>query len=131
VQKRKRNENKPPFSGEVKNAWSHTSTPLYVFMAWYFVKHRNNLTFILRKKGTDKYMRRIFGTMRKELAEDWRRLHNEELHNWYTGNQLKEDEMGVERSTLGRVEKCIQILIEKLEGKRPLRRPRRVWEDNI
>jgi hypothetical protein len=27
------------------NAWSHTSTPLYVFMAWCLVKHRDNFTF--------------------------------------------------------------------------------------
>jgi hypothetical protein len=25
---------------EVKNAWSCVSTPLYVFMTWYFVKNR-------------------------------------------------------------------------------------------
>jgi len=27
--------------------------------------------------------RRIFGHMKEELAEGWRRLHNEELHNLY------------------------------------------------
>jgi len=30
----------PPSSAEVKT-WSYTSTPPYVFMAWYLVKHRN------------------------------------------------------------------------------------------
>jgi hypothetical protein len=29
----------PPSSAEVKNAWSYTSTPQYVFMAWCLVKH--------------------------------------------------------------------------------------------
>jgi hypothetical protein len=38
----------PPCSAEVKNAWSHTSTPQYVFMAWCLVKHRDNFT--LRKE---------------------------------------------------------------------------------
>jgi len=28
-----------------KNAWSYTSTPQYVFMAWCLVKHRDNFTF--------------------------------------------------------------------------------------
>jgi hypothetical protein len=28
-------------------------------------------------------LRRIFGPKREEVAEDWRRLHNEELHNLY------------------------------------------------
>jgi hypothetical protein len=31
----------PPSSAEVKNAWSYTSAPLYVFMAWYLVTHRD------------------------------------------------------------------------------------------
>jgi hypothetical protein len=31
----------------------------------------------------------------------------------------------------GRDEKSIQYLVRKLEGKRPLRRPRCRWEDNI
>jgi hypothetical protein len=35
----------PPTSAEVKNAWSYTSTPQYVFMAWCLVKHRDNFTF--------------------------------------------------------------------------------------
>jgi hypothetical protein len=31
----------PPSSAEVKNAWSYTSTPQYVLMAWCLVKHRH------------------------------------------------------------------------------------------
>ena len=31
----------------------------------------------------------------------------------------------------GEGERCAQGLVEKPEGKRPLRRPRRRWEDNI
>jgi hypothetical protein len=34
-----------PYSVEVKNAWSYTSTPPHIFMAWCLVKHREN--FIL------------------------------------------------------------------------------------
>jgi hypothetical protein len=30
--------------GEVKNVWSYISTPLYVFMAWDLVNHRDNFT---------------------------------------------------------------------------------------
>jgi hypothetical protein len=33
----------PPSSAEVKNAWSYTSTRLYVFMAWYLIKRRTRL----------------------------------------------------------------------------------------
>jgi len=35
----------PPFSAEVKNAWSYT--PQYVFMAWCLVKHGDKEVFII------------------------------------------------------------------------------------
>jgi len=34
-------DHSPPSSAEVKSAWMYTSTPPYVFMPWYFVKHRD------------------------------------------------------------------------------------------
>jgi hypothetical protein len=34
-----------PSSAKVKNAWSYTSTPQYVFMVWCLVKHRDNFIF--------------------------------------------------------------------------------------
>jgi hypothetical protein len=33
-------------------------------------------------------LRRIFGYEREEVAEDWRRLHNEELHNLYSSQNI-------------------------------------------
>jgi len=43
---------------------------------------------------------------------DWRRLHNEELHNFYASSDsirmIKEDKIGGACSTDGRDEKCIQ-----------------------
>jgi hypothetical protein len=38
-------DHSPPSSAEVKNAWSYTSTPQNVFMAWCLVKHRYNFNF--------------------------------------------------------------------------------------
>jgi hypothetical protein len=38
-------DNSPPSSAEVKKAWSYTSIPQHVFMAWCLVKHRDNFTF--------------------------------------------------------------------------------------
>jgi hypothetical protein len=49
----------------------------------------------------------------------------------YLGDKIKKDEMGGTRSTRGRDEKCIQYFGWKTEGKRPLGRSRRRWEDNI
>ena len=40
--------------------------------------------------------------------------------------------MGRTRSTYGAIQKCIyRVLVGKSEGKRPLGRPSRRWEDNI
>jgi hypothetical protein len=36
-----------PSSAEVKNPCSYTSTPPYIFMAWYLVKHRATLLLYL------------------------------------------------------------------------------------
>jgi hypothetical protein len=36
-------DNSPPSSAKVKNAWSYTSTPQYVFMAWCLVKAQGQL----------------------------------------------------------------------------------------
>jgi hypothetical protein len=40
-------DHSPPSSPEVKNEWSCTPNPQYVFMEWYLVKHRNKFTFYL------------------------------------------------------------------------------------
>jgi len=34
-------DHSPPSTAQVKTAWMYTSTPPYVFMPWYFVKHRD------------------------------------------------------------------------------------------
>jgi len=33
-------------------------------------------------------LRRIFGPKREEAVTDWRRLHNEELHNFYASPNI-------------------------------------------
>jgi hypothetical protein len=34
-----------PSSAKVRNVWGYTSTPPYIFMAWYLVMHRDNFVF--------------------------------------------------------------------------------------
>jgi len=36
----------------------------------------------------NKLLRRIFGPKREEVAGEWRRLHNEELHNLYASPDI-------------------------------------------
>jgi hypothetical protein len=54
-----------------------------------------------------------FGPKRNEVIGEWRRLHNEELHDEYSlpklfCNQIKKNEMGVACGTNGEEESCIQ-----------------------
>jgi hypothetical protein len=36
----------------------------------------------------NRVLRRIFGAKREKVAGDWRRLHNEELHNLYASQNV-------------------------------------------
>ena len=68
---------------------------------------------------------------------EWRKLHNEELKGLYSSpiivRVIKTRRMRwaghVARMGEGRV--VHRVLVGKPEGKRPLGRPRRRWEDNI
>jgi hypothetical protein len=80
---------------------------------------------------------RIFGPKRDEVTGEWRKLHNGELHNLYSSPdiimQIKSRRMRwvghVARMGEGR--NVYRVLVGKPEGKRPLERPRRRWEDGI
>jgi hypothetical protein len=78
-------------------------------------------------------LRRILGPYRDEPRGDWRKLHNEELRNLYSLpniiNTIKR-ELGRACGMQGRDEKCIESFGTRAQGKKPLRRPRRRWEDN-
>jgi hypothetical protein len=51
------------------------------------------------------------------------------LKKYYSGDQIKKSEMGGACSMYGGV--VYRVLVGKPDGKRPLRRPRHRWEDNI
>jgi hypothetical protein len=36
----------------------------------------------------EKMLRRIFGAKRDEVRGGWRKLHNEELHNFYSSSSI-------------------------------------------
>jgi hypothetical protein len=71
------------------------------------------------------------------VTGDWRKLHNEELHNLYSSpntiRMIKSRRMRWEGNVarMGETKNAFRILVGKREGKRPLGRPRRRWVDNI
>jgi hypothetical protein len=78
---------------------------------------------------------RIFGPKTGRL-ENYK-LHNDELYNLYSSPNIVE---GIKSRMLrwaGHVARMVEgrgvyrVLVGMPEGKRPLRRPRRKWEDNI
>jgi hypothetical protein len=85
----------------------------------------------------NRVLRRIFGTRRDEVTEDWRKLHNEELHNLYSSqniirmNKSRRMRWAGHVARMGEMRTAYRILMGKPEGRRPLGRPRRRWVDNI
>jgi hypothetical protein len=53
------------------------------------------------------------------------------LTKYHSSNEFKKTEMVRECSTYGERRSAYRILVRKFEGRRPCRRPRRRWEDNI
>jgi hypothetical protein len=84
----------------------------------------------------NRVLRKIFGPKRDEVTGKWRKLHNEELHDLYSWPNIiriiKPRKMKW-AGHVARIEKrhAYRLLVGKPYGKRPLRRPRRRWLDNI
>jgi hypothetical protein len=85
----------------------------------------------------NRVLRRIFGPKRDEVTGEWRKLHNEELHNLYLSPdiirqvKLRRMRWAGHVARMGEERKVYKVLVEKPEGKSPLGRPRRRWEDGI
>jgi hypothetical protein len=81
--------------------------------------------------------RRIFGTKRDEVTGGWRKLHNEELHGLCSSPSIvrvikaRRMRWAGHLARMGEMRGAYNILVVRPEGRRPLGRPRRRWEDNI
>ena len=90
-----------------------------------------------RRVFENRMLRRVYGHKRDEVTGEWRKLHNEELSGLYSLPSI----VGVVKSRrmrwaghvlhIGEGRGVHRVLVGKPEGKRPLGRPRRRWEDNI
>jgi hypothetical protein len=81
-------------------------------------------------------LKKIFGPKREEDGS-CRKLHNDELHSLYSSPNIVRVIKSRRMSSAGHVARMgegrgvYRILVGRPEGKRPLVRPRRRWEDNI
>jgi hypothetical protein len=83
----------------------------------------------------NRVLRRIFGPKREEDGS-WRKLHNDKMHSLYSSPNI----VRVIKSRrlmwagpvacMGEERGVYRVLVGRLEGKRPLGRPRSRWEDN-
>jgi hypothetical protein len=85
----------------------------------------------------NRVLRRIFGPKRDKVTGEWRKLHNEELNNLYPSPNIvrviksRRMRWAGHVARMGEGRGVHRVLVEKPEGRRPLRRPRRRWENNI
>jgi hypothetical protein len=81
-------------------------------------------------------LRRIYGPKR-EVDGPWRKLHNDELHSLYSSPNIvrviksRRLRWAGHLARMGEGRGVYGVSVGKSEGKRPLGRPRRRWEDNI
>ncbi|KAJ4444288.1 hypothetical protein ANN_06080 [Periplaneta americana] len=85
----------------------------------------------------NKVLRKMFGAKRDEVPGEWRKLHNTELHALYSSTDIIRNIKSRRLRWAGHVARMVEsrnayrVLVRRPEGKRPLGRPRRRWEDNI
>jgi hypothetical protein len=84
----------------------------------------------------NRVLRRIFGRKRDEVTGEWRKLHNEELQDLYSSPSIiriikLRMRWAWHVARMGERRNVYRLLVGKPEGKKPLRRPRCRWVDNI
>jgi hypothetical protein len=84
----------------------------------------------------NRVLRKIFWPKREEDGS-WGKLHNDELHSLYSSPNIvrviksRRMRWSGHVARMGEGRGVYSVLVGRPEGKRPLGRPRRRWEDNI
>jgi hypothetical protein len=74
---------------------------------------------------------------RDAVTREWIKLHNEELNDLYSTPNIVRVIKSRRTTSVGHVARMgerrdvYRVLVEKPDGKKPLGRPNRRWEDNI
>jgi hypothetical protein len=85
----------------------------------------------------NRVLRGIFGPKRDEVTGEWKKLHIRELYSLYSSpdiirqNKSRRMRWAGNVARMGEGRTVYRVLVGKPEGKRPLERPRRRWEDGI
>jgi hypothetical protein len=85
----------------------------------------------------NRVLRTILGPKRDEVTGEWRKLHNEELHDLYSSPciirimKARRMRWAGHVARMGEKRDAYRLLVGKPEGRRPLGRPRCRWVDNI
>ncbi|KAJ4447437.1 hypothetical protein ANN_09444 [Periplaneta americana] len=102
------------------------------FLAWFLQGEEHRLRVF-----ENKVLGKIFWAKRDEVTGKWRKLHNTELHALYSSPDIIRNiksrhlRWAGHVARMGESRNAYRVLVGRPEGKRPLGRPRRRWEDNI
>jgi hypothetical protein len=106
---------------------------LYVRESWSVTLRKEQRLRVFENR----VLRRIFGAKGNEATREWRRLHNEELNDLYSSQNvirvIKSRRMrwAGHVAHIGEKRGAYRNLVWRPEERRPLGRQRRKWEDNI
>jgi hypothetical protein len=97
---------------------------LYGCETWSLILREEHILRVFENR----VLRRIFGPKRDEVTGDWRKLHNEELHNLYSSPniirmiKLRRTRWAGHIARMGEKRNAYRILVGKPEGKETTRK---------